>query len=116
MGHNMEECAGNAGGVIEGDVRINGHPKQQETFSRVSGYCEQTDVHVSQPWPKGTVLDPYPYPLTLNPSHGGTNPGGHCQLQQLLPIFLQFDPLSVNSYLRFFLLHGSSSGCSNQKG
>ena len=37
----------NAGGVIEGDVRINGHPKQQETFSRVSGYCEQSDVHVS---------------------------------------------------------------------
>ena len=34
-----------AGGVIEGDVRINGHPKVQETFTRVSGYVEQTDVH-----------------------------------------------------------------------
>ena len=39
--------AGDAGGIIEGDVRINGHPKEQETFSRVSGYCEQFDVHVS---------------------------------------------------------------------
>ena len=37
-----------AGGVIEGDVRINGHPKVQETFSRVSGYCEQFDVHSPQ--------------------------------------------------------------------
>ena len=34
-----------AGGVIEGDVRINGYPKVQETFTRVSGYVEQTDVH-----------------------------------------------------------------------
>lgn len=37
-----------AGGIIEGDVRINGHPKVQETFSRISGYCEQTDVHSPQ--------------------------------------------------------------------
>ena len=36
-----------AGGIIEGDIRINGHPKTQDTFARVSGYCEQTDVHVS---------------------------------------------------------------------
>ena len=36
-----------AGGIIEGDIRINGHAKAQETFARVSGYCEQTDVHVS---------------------------------------------------------------------
>ena len=41
------EEASIAGGIIEGDVRINGHPKEQETFSRVSGYCEQFDVHVS---------------------------------------------------------------------
>ena len=33
------------GGVIEGDVRINGFPKVQSTFTRVSGYVEQTDVH-----------------------------------------------------------------------
>ncbi|CAH8313801.1 unnamed protein product [Eruca vesicaria subsp. sativa] len=32
-------------GYIEGDIRISGYPKVQETFARVSGYCEQTDIH-----------------------------------------------------------------------
>jgi ABC-type multidrug transport system ATPase subunit len=32
-------------GYIEGDIRISGFPKVQETFARVSGYCEQTDIH-----------------------------------------------------------------------
>ncbi|XP_062206068.1 ABC transporter G family member 41-like isoform X2 [Phragmites australis] len=33
------------GGVIEGDIRIGGYPKSQQTFARISGYCEQNDVH-----------------------------------------------------------------------
>lgn len=33
------------GGYIEGTISIEGFPKKQETFSRVSGYCEQTDIH-----------------------------------------------------------------------
>ncbi|KAJ4803787.1 ABC transporter G family member 45 [Rhynchospora pubera] len=33
------------GGYIEGTICIEGFPKKQETFSRVSGYCEQTDIH-----------------------------------------------------------------------
>ncbi|KAJ0976465.1 hypothetical protein J5N97_018430 [Dioscorea zingiberensis] len=36
------------GGVIEGDIRIGGYPKAQETFARISGYCEQTDIHSPQ--------------------------------------------------------------------
>ncbi|XP_010515840.1 PREDICTED: ABC transporter G family member 37 isoform X2 [Camelina sativa] len=32
-------------GYIEGEIRISGFPKVQETFARVSGYCEQTDIH-----------------------------------------------------------------------
>ncbi|KAL0666525.1 hypothetical protein Bca4012_029229 [Brassica carinata] len=32
-------------GYIEGDIRISGYRKVQETFARVSGYCEQTDIH-----------------------------------------------------------------------
>ncbi|KAF4389693.1 hypothetical protein F8388_009826 [Cannabis sativa] len=35
-------------GYIEGDVRIGGYPKVQETFARISGYCEQTDIHSPQ--------------------------------------------------------------------
>ncbi|KAI3904334.1 hypothetical protein MKW92_045038 [Papaver armeniacum] len=30
---------------IEGNISIGGYPKSQKTYSRVSGYCEQTDIH-----------------------------------------------------------------------
>ncbi|GMN19458.1 hypothetical protein TIFTF001_045188, partial [Ficus carica] len=33
------------GGYIEGDIRISGYPKKQETLARISGYCEQNDIH-----------------------------------------------------------------------
>ncbi|KAI7725050.1 hypothetical protein M8C21_022973, partial [Ambrosia artemisiifolia] len=42
----MDVLAGRkTGGYIEGDVRISGYPKKQETFARISGYCEQNDIH-----------------------------------------------------------------------
>ncbi|RVW54019.1 hypothetical protein VitviT2T_004694 [Vitis vinifera] len=42
----MDVLAGRkTGGVIEGSIRISGYPKRQETFARISGYCEQSDVH-----------------------------------------------------------------------
>ncbi|XP_010670733.2 pleiotropic drug resistance protein 1 [Beta vulgaris subsp. vulgaris] len=42
----MDVLAGRkTGGYIDGDVRISGYPKKQETFARVSGYCEQADIH-----------------------------------------------------------------------
>ncbi|KAF8653894.1 hypothetical protein HU200_062030 [Digitaria exilis] len=33
------------GGYIEGTIKVAGYPKKQETFSRISGYCEQSDIH-----------------------------------------------------------------------
>jgi len=36
------------GGTIEGEIRIGGYPKVQETFARISGYCEQNDIHSPQ--------------------------------------------------------------------
>ncbi|KAL6208156.1 hypothetical protein ACLB2K_019107 [Fragaria x ananassa] len=42
----MDVLAGRkTGGYIEGNITISGYPKNQETFSRISGYCEQTDIH-----------------------------------------------------------------------
>lgn len=42
----MDVLAGRkTGGYIEGDIRISGYPKNQVTFARVSGYCEQNDIH-----------------------------------------------------------------------
>ncbi|KAI5072522.1 hypothetical protein GOP47_0012628 [Adiantum capillus-veneris] len=42
----MDVLAGRkTGGYIEGDISISGHPKKQETFARIAGYCEQNDIH-----------------------------------------------------------------------
>ncbi|MCD7471150.1 transcription factor [Datura stramonium] len=32
------------GGYIEGDIKISGYSKKQDTFARISGYCEQNDI------------------------------------------------------------------------
>ncbi|KAG9455141.1 hypothetical protein H6P81_008045 [Aristolochia fimbriata] len=50
----MDVLAGRkTGGYIEGDIRISGYPKVQETFARISGYVEQNDIHS----PQVTVLE-----------------------------------------------------------
>ncbi|PIA64438.1 hypothetical protein AQUCO_00100133v1 [Aquilegia coerulea] len=42
----MDVLAGRKnGGYIEGSITISGYPKRQETFTRISGYCEQNDIH-----------------------------------------------------------------------
>ncbi|OVA03613.1 ABC transporter-like [Macleaya cordata] len=42
----MDVLAGRkTGGYIEGTINIAGYPKNQTTFARVSGYCEQNDIH-----------------------------------------------------------------------
>ncbi|KAH0458194.1 hypothetical protein IEQ34_013509 [Dendrobium chrysotoxum] len=35
-------------GYIEGEIRISGYSKIQETFTRILGYCEQNDIHSPQ--------------------------------------------------------------------
>jgi ABC-type multidrug transport system ATPase subunit len=45
----MDVLAGRkTGGYIEGSISISGYPKIQETFARISGYCEQFDIHSPQ--------------------------------------------------------------------
>nr|CAB3497368.1 unnamed protein product [Digitaria exilis] len=42
----MDVLAGRkTSGAVEGDITLSGYPKKQETFARISGYCEQTDIH-----------------------------------------------------------------------
>lgn len=42
----MDVLAGRkTGGYIEGNISISGFPKNQATFARISGYCEQNDIH-----------------------------------------------------------------------
>ncbi|KAG1335516.1 ABC transporter G family member 31 [Cocos nucifera] len=65
----MDVLAGRkTGGLIEGSITISGYPKNQETFARVSGYCEQNDVHS----PCMTVMESLLYSACLRlPSHVG---------------------------------------------
>ncbi|XP_065867197.1 pleiotropic drug resistance protein 2-like isoform X3 [Euphorbia lathyris] len=42
----MDVLAGRkTGGYIDGSISISGYPKNQATFARISGYCEQNDIH-----------------------------------------------------------------------
>ncbi|KAE7997399.1 hypothetical protein FH972_002039 [Carpinus fangiana] len=42
----MDVLAGRkTSGYIDGKITISGYPRKQETFARVSGYCEQNDIH-----------------------------------------------------------------------
>lgn len=42
----MDVLAGRkSGGYITGNITVSGYPKNQETFARISGYCEQNDIH-----------------------------------------------------------------------
>ncbi|XP_071722010.1 pleiotropic drug resistance protein 1-like isoform X2 [Rutidosis leptorrhynchoides] len=42
----MDVLAGRkTGGYIDGNISISGYIKKQETFARISGYCEQNDIH-----------------------------------------------------------------------
>lgn len=58
----MDVLAGRkTGGYIEGDISISGFPKKQETFARISGYCEQNDIHS----PNVTVIESLIYSAWL---------------------------------------------------
>ncbi|XP_004496191.1 pleiotropic drug resistance protein 2-like [Cicer arietinum] len=42
----MDVLAGRkTGGYIEGSISVSGYSKNQATFARISGYCEQNDIH-----------------------------------------------------------------------
>ncbi|XP_016551122.2 pleiotropic drug resistance protein 1 [Capsicum annuum] len=62
----MDVLAGRkTGGYIEGSIKISGYPKKQETFARISGYCEQNDIHS----PYVTVYESLVYSAWLRLSH-----------------------------------------------
>ncbi|KAL3321596.1 hypothetical protein AABB24_039287 [Solanum stoloniferum] len=62
----MDVLAGRkTGGYIEGDIKISGYPKKQDTFARISGYCEQNDIHS----PYVTVYESLVYSAWLRLPH-----------------------------------------------
>ncbi|KAK4481902.1 hypothetical protein RD792_012814 [Penstemon davidsonii] len=62
----MDVLAGRkTGGYIDGNIKISGYPKKQETFARISGYCEQNDIHS----PHVTVYESLLYSAWLRLPH-----------------------------------------------
>ncbi|CAN6684640.1 unnamed protein product [Malus baccata var. baccata] len=58
----MDVLAGRkTSGYIEGNIIISGYPKKQESFARISGYCEQNDIGS----PHVTVYDSLTYSAWL---------------------------------------------------
>jgi len=58
----MDVLAGRkTGGYIEGNITVSGYTKNQCTFARVSGYCEQNDIHS----PRVTVYESLLYSAWL---------------------------------------------------
>lgn len=58
----MDVIAGRkTGGEILGEIKLNGHPKEQKTFRRIMGYVEQTDIHS----PLTTVREAFQYSAAL---------------------------------------------------
>ncbi|KMT06317.1 hypothetical protein BVRB_7g160000 [Beta vulgaris subsp. vulgaris] len=63
----MDVLAGRkTSGYIEGSISVSGYPKNQATFARISGYCEQIDIHS----PYVTVYESLVYSAWLRLSSG----------------------------------------------
>lgn len=62
----MDVLAGRkTGGYSDGSISISGYSKNQATFARISGYCEQNDIHS----PHVTVYESLVYSAWLRLSH-----------------------------------------------
>ncbi|KAI7742385.1 hypothetical protein M8C21_015295, partial [Ambrosia artemisiifolia] len=77
----MDVLAGRkTGGYIEGSISISGYPKKQETFARVSGYCEQNDIHS----PHVTVYESLVYSAWLRLSPSVTNEAKQAFVEEVM--------------------------------
>ncbi|KAJ6833048.1 ABC transporter G family member 39-like [Iris pallida] len=85
----MDVLAGRkTGGYIDGNISISGYPKKQETFARISGYCEQNDIHS----PHVTVYESLLYsawlrlPSEVDPKTGKMFVDEVMELVELMPL------------------------------
>ena len=92
----MDVLAGRkTGGYIEGSISISGYPKNQKTFARVSGYCEQNDIHS----PYVTVYESLLYSAWLRLSSDvDTQTRKVCYLITKAYLFLSFHGILLTFY------------------
>lgn len=78
-------------GYIQGEINISGFPKKQDSFARVSGYCEQSDIHS----PLLTVYESLLYSAWLRlPSNIDSSTREVCSL------FLIYDHHAIYPFIR----------------
>lgn len=77
------------GGIIEGTITLNGHPKRQKTFARVSGYVEQLDVHS----PGSTVREATDFSASLRLDKSVSSSERRVFVEKLLEI-LELTPIA----------------------
>lgn len=85
----MDVLAGRkTGGYIEGTISISGYPKNQTTFARVCGYCEQNDIHS----PNVTVYESLLFSawLRLSSDVKAQTRKACCSLLARIDVFLNF--------------------------
>lgn len=102
----MLTCCLPTGGIIQGDILMNGHPKVQATFARVSGYVEQFDVHS----PQTTVREALLFSAKLR-TQGETDEVITAFVDEVMDL-VELTPLR-DGLVSFFwrLCHGNSSSC-----
>ncbi|KAL1822523.1 hypothetical protein ACET3Z_009301 [Daucus carota] len=85
----MDVLAGRkTGGYIEGSIYISGYPKNQETFTRVCGYCEQNDIHS----PNVTVYESLLYSAWLRLSSDVTTKIRKAFVEEIMDL-VELDPI-----------------------
>uniref|UniRef100_A0A165ZT11 ABC transporter domain-containing protein n=1 Tax=Daucus carota subsp. sativus TaxID=79200 RepID=A0A165ZT11_DAUCS len=109
----MDVLAGRkTGGYIEGSIYISGYPKNQETFTRVCGYCEQNDIHS----PNVTVYESLLYSAWLRLSSDVTTKIRKLLLMKKGGQVIYAGPLGVQSQTLIEYLEAVSGVPKIQKG
>ncbi|XP_030464472.1 pleiotropic drug resistance protein 1-like [Syzygium oleosum] len=85
----MDVLAGRkTGGYIKGNITISGYPKNQDTFARISGYCEQNDIHS----PHVTVYESLLYSAWLRLPPGVDEPTRKMFIEEVMEL-VELNPL-----------------------
>ncbi|KAF8016621.1 hypothetical protein BT93_H1981 [Corymbia citriodora subsp. variegata] len=85
----MDVLAGRkTGGYIKGNITISGYSKKQDTFARISGYCEQNDIHS----PHVTVYESLIYSAWLRLPTGMDDPARKLFVEEVMEL-MELNPL-----------------------
>ncbi|XP_020964696.1 ABC transporter G family member 39-like [Arachis ipaensis] len=96
----MDVLAGRkTSGYIEGSIKVSRYPKKQETFARVSDYCEQNDMHS----PHVTVYESLLYSAWLRLSSSVDSKTRKMFIEEVMEL-VELTPLRKTGVVCFYFL------------